>query len=124
MSSNSDMNPSSIPSIALAPSDVKKDVNLFALYALKASLLFMLLSLFPLYKLTNMLAKYAGQATLGPDGFPSLIGIVLHGFVFFLISYGMMVMAKRSKMSLTTTIAVMAGLVVLVALIDMYKIRA
>jgi hypothetical protein len=124
MSSNSDMNPSSNPSIALAPSDVKKDYNLFAIYSFQATLLFMLLSLFPLYKLTNILAKYAGQTTLGPDGFPSLVGIVLHGLVFFLISYVMMVAAKRSKMSLTSTVAVMAGLVVLVALIDMYKIRA
>lgn len=120
MSSVSDM----IPSIALAPSDVKKDVNLFALYALKAALLFMLLSLFPLYKLTDVLAKYAGQTTLGPDGFPSLFGIVVHGVVFFLISYGMMVAAKRSKVSLTTTLAMLAALVVLIALVDMYKIRA
>jgi hypothetical protein len=120
MSSDSNM----IPSIASAPSDVKKDKNLFALYALKAALLFMILSLFPMYKLTDKLAEYAGQHTLGLDGFPSLPGIALHGFVFFLISYGLMVASKRSKVTLTTTLSVLAAIVVLIALVDVYRIRA
>jgi hypothetical protein len=112
------------PSIILAPSDVKKDVNLFALYALKGALLFMLLSMFPIYKLTNMLASYAGQTTICTDGFPSLPGIVLHGFVFFLISYGLMVACKRSKITITTILSVLAAMIVLIALVDIYRIRA
>jgi hypothetical protein len=113
-----------IPSMAPAPTDVKKDINLFAIYALKGALLFMLISLFPLYKLTDMLTAYAGKSTLGSDGFPSLLGIILHGVVFFLISYGLMMAGKRSKMTLSSTVGLLAGLVVIVVLVDMYKLRA
>jgi len=109
-----------IPSMAPTPTDV----NLFAIYALKGALLFMLLSLFPLYKLTDMLTAYAGKSTFGSDGFPSLLGIILHGVVFFLISYGLMMAGKRSKMTLSSTVGLLAGLVVIVVLVDMYKLRA
>jgi len=113
---------SNIPSNAPS-SYIQSEKNLYALYALKGALLFTLLSLFPLYKLTHMLASKVGQQTLGNDGFPTLQGILLHGIVFFLISFGLMFCCKRRKVPITTVVSGLAGIVVLVALVDIYSIR-
>ena len=113
---------SNIPSIAPA-SQIQSETTRYALYALKGTLLFTLLSLFPLYKLTHMLASKVGQQTLGNDGFPTLYGILLHGVVFFLISFGLMACCRNKKIPIATVVSVLAGLVVIVALIDIYKIR-
>ncbi len=113
-----------IPSMAPAPTDVKKDINLFALYALKGALLFMLLSLFPVYHLTNRLTTALKDGLYTQDGsHPTLLGIALHGIVFFAISYGLMVMSKRHKLTIGTTISVLAALIVLAVVAQKYYFK-